>query len=129
MAVYMLGQSGVPFGRAFFNATLDPLLAELANGKSLRVTLHLTDGLTLDLCQIDELADDYLIVRAMKSEEAGEGSACEVTVHLLPYGLIYRVELVPKTEADKRVGFAYQPRPTKRRDRPTQITTRMDRKS
>lgn len=118
----MIGQSGVPFGRAFFNATLDPLLTEMGSGKPLRVTLHLTDGLTLDLCQIDELADDFLVVRAMKTEEAADGAACDVSMHLIPYGLIYRVELAPRPDADKRVGFAYQPRPTKRRERPTQVT-------
>lgn len=102
MSIYLLGHGSVPFGRTFFNTSLDEILAKAGEGRPQRVTLFLTDGLALDVCDILELGSDYLTVHALKSAE----EPCDPTLHLVPYGLIYRVEVAPKAGDDKRLGFA-----------------------
>lgn len=102
MSIYLLGHGSVPFGRTFFNTALDELLAKAGEGRPHRVTLYLTDGLALDVCEILELGSDYVTVHALRSAE----EPCDPTVHLVPYGLIYRVEVAPKAGDDRRFGFA-----------------------
>lgn len=105
MPVYLLkegAEGDAPFGRPFFTATLESI-RDKAGGDagSQKLALFLTDGLALDVCRIEELAERYLVVRGY----AGTGTACDVRLHVIPYGLIYRIELGPKPDGDNRLGF------------------------
>ena len=59
---------------------------------------------------IEQLSDAYLSARAYQ----GEGESCELSLQLIPYGLIYRIEIAPKNEGSDRVGFHWKPAPGKR---------------
>lgn len=102
MPIHLIGESGIPFDRSFFNTALESLLGEDALDGAKKLSLFLTDGSTLDLCNIDQLAPQYMIVRGYGAEE----DACEASLHLIPYGLIYRVEVAAKPSDDTRVGFS-----------------------
>lgn len=116
MPIHLIGESGIPFDRSFFNTALEGLLGDSALDGNRKLSLFLTDGATLDLCSIDQLAPQYMIVRGYRTDE----DACDANVHLIPYGLIYRIEVAPKERGDTRVGFSIKPaRPTRlRRRRP-----------
>ncbi len=106
MPVYLLGEgsASVPFNRTFFNVTLGDLLKTAGGSESVRFTLYLTDGMRLAVCKIEELADPYMIVRGY----SGEDEACDTTLHVVPYGLIYRMEIDPKgMEESTRLGFTW----------------------
>jgi hypothetical protein len=107
MAIYSLGGNAgdAPFNRTFFNVTLGDVLERIGKTREHKLTLYLTDGSTLDVCNIDELADAYLALRAYAKDEEG----CEVSVQLIPYSLIYRIELIPRAEENNRVGFHWAP--------------------
>jgi hypothetical protein len=101
MGIPLIGSSFVdaPFNRTFFNVTLGTLLGK---DRSHRLSLFLTDGTTLDVCTIDELSDAYLSLKAYQ----GAQDSCELSVHLIPYVLIYRIEIAPKDPSNhQRVGF------------------------
>ena len=102
------GSTPVPFSRVFFNVTLGELL-ERNGAEPHKLTLFLTDGSTLEVCQIEQLADDFLAVRAYHNEL----SACETTLSLVPYSLIYRIEISPKDRGNARMGFNWT-RPTRK---------------
>jgi hypothetical protein len=114
MGVYMLGSGGsqqAPFNRTFFNVTLGDILQRAPKDKTLQLHLSLADGTVLDVCAIDELADDYLSVRAYATEE----DACDLSVNLVPYTLIYRITIGPKeSQNSQRMGFRWSP-PASRR--------------
>lgn len=106
MAVYTIGGAipNAPFNRTFFNVTLGDLL-DPAGGEA-RLTLFLIDGATLEVCEIHGLYDQYVSVRAAR---AGN-DACDLRLHLIPYNVIYRVEIAPREAAeDARVGFHWNP--------------------
>ncbi|HXX93289.1 MAG TPA: hypothetical protein VEN81_06620 [Planctomycetota bacterium] len=109
MPVYMFGGGGgpqAPFNRTFFNVTLGDILQRAPKEKTYKLHLYLVDGITLDVCAIDEMTDDYLTVRAYTGEEEG----CDLTVNLIPYTLIYRIEFAPKeSENSNRLGFRWSP--------------------
>jgi hypothetical protein len=108
MGVYMVGSGGAqaPFNRTFFNVTLGDILQRAPKEKNTKLLLFLADGSTLDVCAIDELADDYLALRAYRAEEA----ACDITINLVPYTLIYRIEIAPKEDENStRLGFRWSP--------------------
>ena len=107
MAVQLIGGApgDAPFNRTFFNVTLGEMVEQNGKEKPVKLTLFLSDGTTLDVCMIDELSDDYLAVRAYQ----GESDSCELGLQLIPYGLIYRIEISPKTEENSRVGFQWKP--------------------
>ena len=106
MSIQLIGGEGVtPFDRTFFNTKLGDYL-EQGRGPAHKVTLHLQDGTTLDLCKLDELTEGYLAVRAYQ----GHADSCDLSVHLIPYGLIYKIEIAPKAESHSgQVGFAWAP--------------------
>ena len=109
MAPVLIGGSDVPFGRTFFNVSLGEMLEVAGKEKDHRLTLFLGDGTQLEVCSIDELADHYLVVRAYR----GEPDACSLAVELIPYGLIYWIEISPKQDDSQRVGFHWvKPRQT-----------------
>ena len=63
------------------------------------------------MCAIDELTDDYLSVRAYAAQE----DACELSINLIPYTLIYRIMIGPKeSQNSQRMGFRCSP-PASRR--------------
>jgi hypothetical protein len=109
MGVYMVGGGSAqqaPFNRTFFNVTLGDILQRGPKEKTFKLLLFLADGTTLDVCAIDELTDDYLTLRAYTADEA----ACDLTVNLVPYTLIYRIEIAPKeSESNNRMGFRWAP--------------------
>lgn len=112
MALITLGGSmnEPPFNRTFFNVTLGDVLERQGKTREQKLTLFLTDGTTLDVCNIDELADSYVALRAYAKNEEG----CELSVQLVPYGLIYRIEMTPRDpEHHNRVGFHWAPTPKK----------------
>jgi hypothetical protein len=110
MAPVLIGGSDVPFGRTFFNVYLGEMLDRAGKDKDHKLTLFLGDGSQLDVCSIDELSDGYLILRAYRG---GEGDACDLSLNLIPYGLIYRIEIAPKQDAGQRLGFHWvKPRQT-----------------
>ncbi len=105
--VYLLGESsgGIPFPRAFFNTTFDVIVQKAGKGHTDRLLFYLSDGTTLDVCQIDELAEAFMVVRGYK----GEGDSQDPNVNVIPYGLIYRIELGAKRDDETRVGFKWVP--------------------
>jgi len=108
MAIHMFGGSSPlgPFNRTFFNVTLGDVLERCSTEKGTKLLLYLVDGTTLDVCAIDEITDDYLAVRAYREEE----DSCDVSVNLIPYTLIYRIELTPKSaDNSSRLGFHWTP--------------------
>ena len=108
MGVYMVGSGGPqsPFNRTFFNVTLGEVLQRAPKDKSTKLLLFLADGTSLDVCAIDDMADDYLVVRAYRAEEG----ACDLGINLIPYTLIYRIELAPKEDENStRLGFRWSP--------------------
>jgi hypothetical protein len=106
MAVQLIGgvSGDIPFNRTFFNATLGELVEQSGKDRPVKLTLFLSDGTTLDVCMIQELSDDYIAVRAYQ----GESDTCELSLQLIPYGLIYRIEISPKSEGSSRVGFEWK---------------------
>ena len=107
MAIQLIGGSAgdVPFNRTFFNVTLGGMVEQSGKEKAVRLTLFLSDGTQLDVSVIDELSDAYLALRAYQ----GESDQIDPSVHLIPYGLIYRIEVSPKNEQNSRVGFHWKP--------------------
>ena len=112
MPVYLLGEGssyGPPFSRTFFNVTLGGLLKKAGDPKRVRFTLFFTDGMTLPVCQIDTLEERYMIVKGYREVEGGK-EACDTTFHLIPYGLIYRMEIDHEGgEEEGRLGFTWTP--------------------
>lgn len=109
MAPVLIGGSDVPFGRTFFNVSLGEMLDRAGKEKDHKLALFLGDGTQLEVCAIDELSDNFLVVRAYRGEE----DACDLTLNVIPYGLIYRIEISPKQEANNRLGFHWaKPRQT-----------------
>jgi hypothetical protein len=105
MAITLIGGPGdVPFNRTFFNVTLGEMVDPNGKEKPVKLTLFLSDGTTLDVCMIEHLSDQYLSVRAYR----GHSDSCELAVQLIPYGLIYRIEIAPKDEESSRVGFQWK---------------------
>jgi len=107
MPVYMVGSGGAqsPFNRTFFNVTLGDLLQRPGAKKPEAAPLP-RDGTTLDVCSIDDLADDYITARTYRANE----ETCDLSVNLIPYSLIYRIELTPKdAENSTRLGFHWTP--------------------
>lgn len=109
MALHLLGGglAASPFNRTFFNVAFADILERAGKERPQKLTLFLADGTTLDVCALDDLSDTYLALRAYLSE----GDSCETTTHLIPYGLIYRIELAPKENASPRMGFRWSPQP------------------
>lgn len=109
MPVYLLGEgsaAAAPFSRTFFNVTLGDLLKRAGGSSSVRFTLYLTDGMRLAVCKIEQLTDPYMIVRGY----AGEEDVCDTSLHVIPYGLIYRMEIDPKgVEESGKLGFSWDP--------------------
>ena len=107
MAIQLIGGSAgdIPFNRTFFNVTLGEMIGQSNKDKKIRLSLFLSDGTTLDVSAIDELSDSYLALRAYQ----GETEHLDPSVHLIPYGLIYRIEVSPKEEQNSRVGFQWKP--------------------
>jgi hypothetical protein len=108
MPIHMFGGSPPqgPFNRTFFNVTLGDVLEHCSGEKGTKLLLYLGDGTTLDVCAIDEITEDYLAVRAYQAE----GETCELSVNLIPYPLIYRIELTPKDmDNSTRLGFRWTP--------------------
>ena len=104
--IFGSGLPNSPFNRTFFNVTLGDILGEDATGRERKLTLFLVDGMRLDVRSIDDLSEQYLTVQAYRGEETGDDPG----VHLIPYTLIYRIELASR-EADgsKRLGFNWKP--------------------
>jgi len=107
MAIQLIGGSAgdIPFNRTFFNVTLGEMVEHSGKEKAVRLTLFLSDGTTLDVSVIDELSDSYLALRAYQ----GDSDQIDPSIHLIPYGLIYRIEVSPKDEQNSRVGFQWKP--------------------
>jgi hypothetical protein len=106
MAIQLIGGSAgdVPFNRTFFNVTLGEMVEHSDKEKAVRLTMFLSDGTQLDVSVIDELSDAYLALRAYQ----GDSDQIDPSVHLIPYGLIYRIEVSPKEEQNSRVGFQWK---------------------
>lgn len=114
MSVMLLGPTpgGVPFNRSFFNATIGEFVEQLGKQASPKVRLFLVDGTVLDICNIETLAEDYMALRVYLPAQ----EACDTTIHLVPYSLIYRIEIgAAQGEESKRVGFQWSPAPRKKR--------------
>lgn len=108
MSIYLIGEEGrggPPFSRAFFSTTLGEMLDQEKKQQRHKLSLFLTDGTTLDVCKIDELNDQYMSVRAYRGEE----DACTLTRDIIPYGLIYRVQIAPKEGDEEHIGFTWNP--------------------
>ena len=119
MSIQLIGGSAgdVPFNRTFFNVTLADMVSGNGKDKAVKLTLYLSDGTTLDVCSIDELTDGYVAARAYQKGN----DSCDVSVQLIPYGLIYRIEISPQVENNDRVGFHFN-KPSARK-----VTTRRSR--
>jgi hypothetical protein len=109
MPIYMIGGGGggePPFNRAFFTSRLGDILDRDAKERAVRLILYLVDGSALEVCNIDELSEQYMSVRAFNKDD----QTCTMSVSVIPYGTIYRLEISPKGEDDSdRVGFRWTP--------------------
>ena len=101
------GAGDAPFNRTFFNVALADLV-EPTKDQAHKLTLYLVDGSTMDVCRIEEMADGYLALRAYRSGT----DACDTTLHLIPYGTIYRIEISQHGAEDDggRLGFSWTDR-------------------
>jgi hypothetical protein len=107
MAIHFIGESSIaspPFDSLFFKSSFDQIVERAGKGAQ-QLTMHLSDGTTFDVCEIVELAESYMVVRGYH----GETDACELSLTVLPYGLIYRLNLGPKSNNATRVGFRWSP--------------------
>lgn len=108
MPIHLIGEGpghALPFNRTFFTTTLGEILARNRKEGPQKLTLFLTDGATLDLCNIEGMTDDYLVVRVF----SGHGKACGTILDLVPYSLVYRVQLTPiALEEIDRAGFRWK---------------------
>lgn len=104
MALFMLGGGGggPPFNRTFFNVALGDLLGHDGKEREQRLRLYLVDGTTLDVSDIDQVTDQYLVIRAyLEDSERGEKS-----LNVIPYGVIYRMEVFSGAGSEgRRLGF------------------------
>ncbi len=109
MAIHVIGGSPerAPFDRTFFQVTLGDLIERAGRGENLRLTLYLLDGGAIEVCSIEEVRDSYLVVRTFRGDE----DACGAGLNLIPYGLIYRIELAPRESGSRRMGFHWAPPP------------------
>ncbi len=107
MPAYALGGTipGSPFNRTFFNVTLGDLIEKDGKKPGRRLLLYLADGSMLEVEEIEELEDAYLTLRVVKGSDE-EGT--EPSTHLLPYTLIYRIELSPTRRETGHVGFQWK---------------------
>lgn len=111
MGIYMVG-GGLPhspFDRTFFNVTIGEILSRASPDQGQALTLFLADGTMLDVCDLQELSDRYVALRVYRGAE----EACDTSLHLVPYGLIYRIEIGPKGGAGPRMGFRWTGAPRK----------------
>lgn len=123
MPIYLIGEEsrlGPPFGRTFFETKLGEIIEHNGKGDGYKLTLFLTDGTTLDLCQIEEHTDQYMIVRAYQEDN----DACDLIANMIPYGLIYKIQLTPKTAQESQVGFRWVPASTRGTTRSTKKPSR-----
>jgi hypothetical protein len=107
MSIHFIGESSSaapPFDALFFKSAFDQIV-ERAGKHTKKLTLFLSDGSVFDVCEIVELNDAYMVVRGY----AEATDACDLAVSILPYGLIYRLELGPKGTDPTRVGFRWSP--------------------
>ena len=111
MSIHFIGESAAsapPFDSLFFKSSFDPIVERAGKGAT-KLTLYLSDGTTFDVCELVDLADAYMVVRGYH----GDSDACDLAITVLPYGLIYRLELGPKASNSTRVGFRWTPTPGK----------------
>ena len=107
MSIHFIGESSSaapPFDSLFFKSAFDQVVERAGKGAQ-KLTLFLSDGSQFDVCEIVELADAYMVLRGY----AESGDACDLALTVLPYGLIYRLELGPKSNNSTRVGFSWAP--------------------
>lgn len=99
---------GVPFGPGFFLSQLQALARDCcpdpAEGLP-SVTLHLTDGETLELCHVMGLAPGFLALAVLDSSKAPSAARNPMRTELLPYAAIFRITIRPRREAGMHVGF------------------------
>lgn len=122
MSIHFLGapSGGGPFNRTFFNAVLGDLLDRAGKDRPQRLSLFLSDGTILDVCRIQELADDYVVLQTFRDST----DTCSLGLEVVPYGLIYRLQLLPKESSGDRVGFSWKPEAAARPSRPTKRISR-----
>jgi hypothetical protein len=116
MSIHFVGEAAAaapPFDSLFFKTAFDAIV-EKAGKVATRLTLFLSDGTTFDVCQIEDLADAYMILRGYR----GGTDACELAINVIPYGLIYRLELGPKGANESRVGFSHTPTTVRKKGKP-----------
>jgi hypothetical protein len=109
MSIHYIGESASaapPFDALFFKSSFDEIV-ERAGKDAKKLTLFLSDGSLFDVCEVVELSDAYMVVRGYSATN----DACDLAVTVLPYGLIYRLELGPKGADATRVGFRWAPPP------------------
>ena len=112
MPAYALGGAipGSPFNRTFFNVTLGDLIEKDGKKPVRRLLLYLADGSMLQVEEIEDMEDSYLTLRAVKGVD---DPGTEPSIHLVPYTLIYRIELSPNERDTGQVGFNWRPKTRK----------------
>jgi len=111
MSIHFIGESSTaapPFDSLFFKSAFDAIVERAGKGAD-KLTLYLSDGTTFDVCDLVELADAYMVVRGYREST----DTCDLAMTILPYGLIYRLELGAKETSSTRVGFKWAPTPAK----------------
>lgn len=107
MPIHLIGESAghaPPFNRTFFSSTIGDIIGKNSQSVPQKLTLFLTDGVTLDLCNIEGMNDEYMIVRAFH----GSGKSCGTEIDIIPFSLVYRVQLTPVGhEEAERAGFKW----------------------
>jgi len=107
MSIHYIGEASSaapPFDALFFKSAFDQIV-ERAGKDAKKLTLFLSDGSLFDVCELVELNDAYMVVRGYNASN----DACDLALTVLPYGLIYRLELGPKSPDATRVGFRWIP--------------------
>ena len=110
MAIHFIGEStsaAPPFDALFFKTAFDSILEKAGPGAQ-KLTLFLSDGTAFDVCEVVDLADAFMVVRGYRAST----DACDLSMTILPYGLIYRLDLGPKADNSTRVGFRWSPKTT-----------------
>ena len=107
MSIHFIGESSAaapPFDSLFFKSSFDAIVERTGKGAQ-KLTLYLSDGSTFDVCEVVDLSDPYMVVRGYH----GATDACDMSLSIIPYGLIYRLDLGPKADNSTRVGFRWSP--------------------
>lgn len=126
MPIHLLGtheRTGAAFQRDFYETMLHDLIDQARRAPGYGLRLFLIDGAIIDVCHFNAITDRYLTVAALPPDaeipethsveappDHGHGSVCQeglcdMTIDIIPFEVVYRVQLTSSKAKERRVGF------------------------